>query len=333
VQKLFNLESFQLQKKVLVFSVFQFCLKILAWYLTTSLAILTDGLESIINIIGSVAGLAALWFAMLPKDKNHPYGHGKIEFLSASFEGFLIAITGVVIFYKSYQSLGTPKPIDQMDIGLVLVAISGSLNYFGGKYCVNRGKIIHSQQLMATGRHLIADAVSTLFMFGGLILLFFTQWWILDNLLAMAFCIFLFITGYGIIRDAVGGILDEADDELLKTVIEHLEAARVDNWVDLHNLRIIKYGSTLHLDCHLTVPWYFNVHEAHAAVELLEMAVKQHFGTSVELFVHTDGCLPYSCAICTKAGCQHRQQAFDHRVIWNLDNISKNSKHNKNVII
>ncbi|MBK7007447.1 MAG: cation diffusion facilitator family transporter [Saprospiraceae bacterium] len=166
------MESFQLQKKVLAFSIFQFLLKILAWYLTASLAILTDGLESIINIIGSVAGLAALWFAMLPKDKNHPYGHGKIEFLSASFEGFLIAVTGVVIFYKSYQSLGTPKPVEKMDIGLVLVAISGSLNYFGGKYCVNRGKIIHSQQLMATGRHLIADAVSTLFMFGGLILLF-----------------------------------------------------------------------------------------------------------------------------------------------------------------
>ncbi len=325
------MESFKIQQKVLAFSVFQFFLKMLAWYLTGSLAILTDGLESIINIVGSVAGLAALWYAMLPKDKNHPYGHGKIEFLSASFEGFLIAISGIIIFYESYHTLGNPRPVNKMDLGLVLVAISGGLNYFAGIYSINRGKNIGSQQLIATGKHLRADAYSTLAMFGGLIVLFFTHWWLLDNLLAMAFCVFLVYTGYTILRDALGGILDEADEALLKQVILYLENHRRENWVDLHNLRIIKYGSLLHLDCHLTVPWYFNVHEAHNEVEALESAVRAHFGSTVELFVHTDGCLPYSCAICSKMDCSERKQAFKAKVSWDLENISRNEKHGKNI--
>ena len=323
------MESFQIQKKVLAFSVFQFLLKMLSCYLTGSLAILTDGLESIINIIGSIAGLAALWYAMLPKDRNHPYGHGKIEFLSASFEGMLIAITGVIIFYQSYLSLGNPKPVHKLDLGLGLVALSGWLNYYAGVYAMKRGKIVGSQQLVATGKHLRADAYSTLAMFAGLIVLYFSQWWLLDNLIAMLFCLFLVYTGYTILRDAMGGILDEADEALLNDVIASLEAHRRENWVDLHNLRIIKYGSLLHLDCHLTVPWYFNVHQAHNEVEALEGAVKDHFGTVVELFVHTDGCLPYSCAICSKTACNERKQDFAGSLTWNLENISKNEKHGK----
>jgi cation diffusion facilitator family transporter len=323
------LESFQIQKKVLAFSVFQFLLKMLAWYLTGSLAILTDGLESIINIVGSIAGLAALWYAMLPKDRNHPYGHGKIEFLSASFEGMLIAVTGVIIFYQSYLSLGNPKPVHKLDMGIGLVALSGWLNYYAGVFSIKRGNAIGSQQLVATGKHLRADAYSTLAMFAGLIVLYFSQWWLLDNLIAMLFCLFLVYTGYTILRDAMGGILDEADEALLNDVIASLETHRRENWVDLHNLRIIKYGSLLHLDCHLTVPWYFNVHQAHTEVEALEGAVKDHFGTVVELFVHTDGCLPYSCAICSKAACNERKQDFAGRLTWNLENISKNEKHGK----
>ena len=104
------------------------------------------------------------------------------------------------------------------------------------------------------------------------------------------------------------------------------------NWIDLHNLRIIKYGATLHLDCHLTVPWYFNVHEAHDEIDALSKLVKEKFGESMELFVHSDGCLDFSCAVCQKQDCKERKQSFIRRVEWNMENVVSNKKHSVSTV-
>jgi hypothetical protein len=103
--------------------------------------------------------------------------------------------------------------------------------------------------------------------------------------------------------------------------------AREENWTDLHNLRIIKYGGTLHLDCHLTVPWYLNVHQAHLEIDTLDKLVKDNFGESVELFVHTDGCLDFSCKICSKSDCSVRKHDYIKTIDWTVENISSNNKH------
>jgi divalent metal cation (Fe/Co/Zn/Cd) transporter len=121
--------------------------------------------------------------------------------------------------------------------------------------------------------------------------------------------------------------MDEADDSLLKKVVEKLQTSRRENWVDLHNLRIIKYGSTLHMDCHLTIPWYFNIHEGHKEVSALDNVIKNNFGDSVELAVHTDGCLDFSCKICSKQNCPERKFDFVKQIEWNIANVSKNEKH------
>jgi len=121
--------------------------------------------------------------------------------------------------------------------------------------------------------------------------------------------------------------MDEADTTLLKKMVETLNANRRANWIDLHNLRIIKYGSTIHLDCHLTVPWYLNVHEAHKEIDELSNLVKNEYGETVELFVHSDGCLDFSCKICTKTDCHVRKHAFEKKVEWTMENISSNQKH------
>ena len=121
--------------------------------------------------------------------------------------------------------------------------------------------------------------------------------------------------------------MDEADEELLKKMVIMLNGNRKQNWIDLHNLRIIKYGGTLHLDCHLTVPWYLNVHEAHTEIDELSTLVKKEFGESMELFVHSDGCLDFSCAICTKTECTVRKHWFEKKVEWTMANISSNNKH------
>jgi divalent metal cation (Fe/Co/Zn/Cd) transporter len=135
------------------------------------------------------------------------------------------------------------------------------------------------------------------------------------------------ITGYKIIRTSVAGIMDEADIELLRNMVVLLNKDRTINWIDLHNLRIIKYGPTLHLDCHLTVPWFFNVHEAHKEIDALSGLVREHYGESVELFVHSDGCLDFSCRICAKNDCPVRQHAFEKKIEWTMENISSNHKH------
>lgn len=121
--------------------------------------------------------------------------------------------------------------------------------------------------------------------------------------------------------------MDEADTALLNKMVQMLNASRKENWIDLHNLRIIKYGSRIHLDCHLTVPWYLNVHEAHKEIDALSDLVKKEYGETVELFVHSDGCLDFSCKICTKTDCTVRQHDFEKKVEWTMGNISSNKKH------
>jgi divalent metal cation (Fe/Co/Zn/Cd) transporter len=121
--------------------------------------------------------------------------------------------------------------------------------------------------------------------------------------------------------------MDEADIELLKKIVEVLNKNKRENWVDLHNLRVIKYGAVLHIDCHLTVPWYLNVNEAHDEVDALSSLVRKEFGESVELFVHVDGCLPFSCKVCNKQYCNVRKHNFEKRIDWTLENVLQNKKH------
>ena len=149
-------------------------------------------------------------------------------------------------------------------------------------------------------------------------------------MVAILFALFIIYTGYTILRSSVAGIMDEADMALLEKLVQTLNANRRPNWIDLHNLRIIKYGSRLHLDCHLTVPWYLNVHEAHREIDALSNLVKNEFGESVELFVHSDGCLDFSCRICTLADCTVRKHAFEKKIDWTMENILSNNKHRLN---
>jgi divalent metal cation (Fe/Co/Zn/Cd) transporter len=134
-------------------------------------------------------------------------------------------------------------------------------------------------------------------------------------------------TGYKIIRSSIAGIMDEADEELLHKIIVKLNDNKKVNWIDLHNLRIIKYGSVLHLDAHLTVPWYFDVLQAHKEIDELSELLRNTFGDSLEIFVHTDACNTLSCAICEKANCTERKNEMVKRILWNKENISLNEKH------
>lgn len=320
-------QNYNFQKIVAITGIVLFLIKLAAWYITNSVAILTDALESTINVISGFIGLYSLYLSSLPKDQNHPYGHGKAEFVSAAIEGALISVAGIVIIYEAINNLKHPHPIAQLDYGIILVGLTALINYLIGFFAIKKGKANNSLALIASGKHLQSDTYSTLGIIAGLILLSATRIIWLDSVVALLFAVIIMVTGYKIIRNSIAGIMDEADDELLKKVVDLLQKSRRENWVDLHNLRIIKYGSTIHLDCHITVPWYLNVHEAHIEVNSLEQLVKSHFGSSVELFVHTDGCLDFSCKICTKTNCPVRKREFIKKINWTVENISSNTKH------
>jgi cation diffusion facilitator family transporter len=320
-------QNFRVQLWITILSVVLFLTKIIAYQFTHSLAILTDALESIVNMIAGFIGLYSLYVAAKPRDIDHPYGHGKAEFVSAAVEGGLIVAAGVMIIYQTILNFVEANPIQKLDTGLLLIGITAAVNFLAGTFCLNIGKRNNSLALQASGKHLQVDTYSTLGIIAGLVIMLVTKLYWLDKLIALGMSVLVIYNGYRIIRSSLAGIMDEADMKLLNHLITVLNENRRPNWIDLHNLRVIKYGALLHVDCHLTVPWYLNIHEAHLEIDKLSELIKKEFGDMIELFVHTDGCLPFSCTICTKNDCSVRQQPMKARLEWTLQDIISNKKH------
>ena len=321
------LYNLKIQKRIAAVSIILLLVKVTAWFITGSVAILTDALESIVNVVAGLVGVYSLYVSAKPQDRDHPYGHGKAEFISAAMEGFMITIAAVLIIYEAINNLLHPHQIKKLDYGIYLVAITGIINYTCAVICINTGKKNNSLALIASGKHLQTDTWSTIGIVAGLVLIYITKLSWLDSVIAILFALIIIYTGYKILRSSFAGIMDEADVKLLKKMVEMLNANRRENWIDLHNLRIIKYGSRIHLDCHLTVPWYLNVNEAHEEIDALSGLVKKEYGESVELFVHSDGCMDFSCPICTKKNCAVRKHDFEKKIEWTIENILSNHKH------
>lgn len=321
------LYNLKIQKRIALVSILLLLVKTVAWFITGSVAILTDAFESIVNVVAGLIGVYSLYISAKPRDRDHPYGHGKAEFISAAIEGSMITFAGLFIIYKAINNLIQPHVIKELDYGIILVAFTGLVNYIAGAVCIKTGKRNNSLALISSGRHLQTDTWSTVGIVIGLVLILITDLLWLDSAIAILFALIILFTGYKILRSSVAGIMDEADTKLLKKMVQMLNANRRENWIDLHNLRIIKYGSRIHLDCHLTVPWYLNVHEAHREIDALSNLVKKEYGESVELFVHSDGCLNFSCSICTKTNCDVRKHAFEKKIEWTIENIASNNKH------
>jgi len=320
-------QNLRLQKIITAVGIGLFITKLIAWWLTGSVAILTDALESTVNVVAGLIGVYSLYVSAKPIDKDHPYGHGKAEFISAAVEGTLITVAGIIIVYEAINNLLHPHTIQQLDYGIMLVGATAIINYIAGAICIKAGKKNNSLVLISSGKHLQTDTYSTLGIIIGLILLYFFKYTWIDSAVAMLFAFIIMFTGYKIVRTSIAGIMDEADETLIGKMVVLLNANRRDNWIDLHNLRIIQYGSRLHVDCHLTLPWYLNMHEAHAEIDELTGLVAREFGKSIEFFVHTDGCLDFSCSICSKQDCNVRKHPFEKRVEWTVENIISNQKH------
>lgn len=317
----------RLQGLVLAAGVGLMAIKFIAWRLTHSNTILSDALESIVNVVAGAFALYSLILSAKPRDREHPYGHGKVEFISAGIEGGLVVVAGGLIIWRAVAALLAQQHLHALDTGILLTGIAGGLNLLMGLALQRRGRQARSITMEASGTHLLSDAWSTAAMLVGLVLIRITGLLWLDQLFAILFALYIIITGLRIFRRSVAGIMDEADLDLASEVIAELQQARRPQWVDLHNFRMIKYGPVLHIDCHVTLPWYWTLEQAHDEIAEIERLVNAREGRQVELFIHMDPCVPASCGICALADCPHRQAPEARRIVWDLHTVLSNAKH------
>ncbi len=320
-------QNLRIQYFVTALTIVVFILKVVTYVITHSLSILSDTLESVVNILATLVGSYSLWVASKPKDKDHPYGHGKAEFISAAFQGSLIVGIGCLIIYKAIDSFIHPVTLHQLYNGFSLLVFIAIINLVAALSLHYVGKKNKSLAILSSSKLFKIDFFTTAAIAVGILLLLLTGYEKIDTFIAILLGIYVIYDGYIIVRQSFAGIMDEADMELLEQVIAEINASRNAKWIDLHNLRVIKYGILLHIDCHLTVPWYFNVNEAHEAVDDFTRLIKNKFGESVEFYIHTDGCMSFSCPICTIENCEKRNAAFEKKLDWNLENVLRDSKH------
>ena len=302
-------------------------IKFTAYYLTQSNAVLSDALESIINVIASGFAFYSIYLSGLPSDPNHPYGHGKIEYFSSGFEGALIVIAGIVIVIEAIQRLLMPQPVAHLEWGFGLLLLTVVANAVLGYYLQKVGKETQSEALIADGKHLITDSFSSVVVLLGLILISLTGLESIDSIASLLLSVIIFYNGYVLIRRSVSALMDEADPKLLDDVVKTIKTNKRDHWIDVHNLRLQRYGSDLHVDCHLTLPYYWDLRQVHDAVHEFEETLKDSAVGGVEIFIHSDPCLPECCHYCRLKNCSVREAAYSHEVDWNVQNLSKNQKH------
>lgn len=301
--------------------------KFFAYLLTDSNFILTDALESIVNVVASSFAFFSIYLSAQPKDINHPYGHGKVEFFSVFIEGALVTIAGIGIIVKAGFNIFHPHPIHAIMLGAGIIGVTGVINGLLGWYLIRKGKELDSITIDADGRHLITDMITSAGLIVGLALIYFTKIDVLDNVLSIVVGVFIVFTGYKLTRKSIAGLMDETDFKVVEHIIKTLNDKRKEEWIDIHNLRTQKYGNELHIDCHMTLPNYFDLNKVHNEVKLVEYLIKTEVSIKTELFIHTDPCVPACCHYCRMPNCPIRSEAKSIDIEWTMDNVTRNKMH------
>ncbi|HZX59835.1 MAG TPA: cation diffusion facilitator family transporter [Mucilaginibacter sp.] len=297
-----------------------------AYLLTASNFVLTDAAESIVNVLASSFAFFSIYLASQPRDENHPYGHGKVEYFSVFIEGTLIGIAAVVIIFKSVYAIFYPTRIHDLLTGAMIIGATGIVNGALGYYMVTKGKSLRSITVEADGRHLTADMFTSVGLVVGLLLIHFTKIEWLDSALSILVAMYILYSSYKLVRKSVSGLMDEADFGVVNEVVMVLNERRRESWIDIHNFRAQKYGNDLHIDCHLTLPNYFDLNQVHTEVKLVDELINREV-TKTELFIHTDPCLPDCCYYCNMPNCPIRSEPKREDITWTMEKVIRNKKH------
>jgi cation diffusion facilitator family transporter len=302
-------------------------IKFIAFRLTGSAAILSDALESIINVVAAAFALTSILIAAKSPDPTHPYGHGKIEYFSAGFEGALIILAALGIFYKAWPRLLHPQAIPKLEVGLLLILGAALVNLILGMALIMVGRRTRSIVLIADGKHVLTDVFTTAGVLIGLVGVKLTGWNWLDGAVATLVGLNILVTGTRLVSQAASGLMDRSDPELLEEICGVIAAHRRDMWIDIHQLRARRAGAHVFMDFHLILPRDLSLEESHAEVKKLEKILSDYFAGQADILIHADPCMEPECPICGHDPCVHRHAATTMQRLWRSDTLTCNGPH------
>lgn len=271
-------------------AVFVLVLKGIAWILTGSVALYSDAMESVVNVVAAGAAWAALRYASRSPDENHPYGHTKVEYLSAVLEGVLIALAAFAILREAIPRFVVPRPADLAGPGIAASVAASALNAALSWFLVRSGRAHRSPALVADGRHVFSDVVTSLGVLIGIGLAWATGFWILDPILAGVVALYILWLGSRLIRGSVAGLMDEGlDPATLEGLRRRLESS-MEGAIEIHDLKTRQAGWTTFVEFHLIVPARMSVEDAHRICDRLEEAVEREVpGAETAIHVEPEG--------------------------------------------
>lgn len=262
-------------------------LKFAAYWLTGSVALYSDALESIVNVAAAVAALVAIRLSAKPADRNHPYGHHKAEYFSAVIEGVLIIVAALSIARAAYDAIVTPHDPNFTLLGIGVNAAASVINGIWAAVLIRQGRTRRSPALAADGRHLLTDVVSSVGVLAGVGLAALTGYVLLDPVLALFVAANILWSGWVLVKSSVGGLMDEAvAPEALET-IRILISANAEGAIEAHDLRTRQAGRVTFIDFHLVVPGELSVLDAHAICDRIEAALRAEVGEAV-ITIHVE---------------------------------------------
>lgn len=289
-------------------------LKYYAYLVSGSTALLSDAIESVVNVVAAVFALGAVIFADKPADREHPYGHGKIEHFSAAFEGGLIALAAVMIWWEAISALhtywnGTFKH-GNLGQGLLINLIGGSLNGVLGVFLLMMGKRQRSRAIEADGHHVLSDFWTTLGIAGGLLMVKLTGILWLDPVMAMVVGTLLAVTGFKLVHSSSQALLDMEDPGLVDNLVQVINRVRPAEVIALHELRTLRNGRYTHVDIHLVIPEFMKINEGHDLADRFGKQVIAEATLEGELHTHVDPCERSWCSGCAVDPCPIRKEAL-----------------------
>jgi cation diffusion facilitator family transporter len=302
----------------LVVGVSMLVMKTAAYALTHSAAILSDAMESVVHVVATSMAFYSVVVSHRPADDSHPFGHGKVEFFSAGVEGMLIVIAGVAIIFESVRGMIFGRELVALDVGLLITLAASVINLLLGLYLIRRGKATSSLTLVADGKHVLTDSYTSFAVVGGIGAVLLTGWEVLDPLVAIGVAFNIFLSGYHLVRVSIGGLMDESDQSTLERVVATIRKNRTPAWIALRSLRVMRSGRLHHVNFHLTIPFYWNVREAHVFEHEVSDTIASGLDNHAQVLVHLDPCKPSDCPSCAVHPCSERKQPLEKTPQWDI---------------
>jgi cation diffusion facilitator family transporter len=313
--------NIQIKKRAAIISLLigigMFVFKLAAFLITGSAAIFSDAAESVVHVMATGMALFSIILSSKPADDSHPYGHGNVEYFSAGIEGLLILIAAVYIIFESILSIIQGPKLQQLGIGAVIITVASIVNLLLGNYLIRTGKKTDSLTLVADGKHVLTDSITSFGVIAAVILVMITDIFILDPIIAILVALNILFTGWKLIRESVGGLMNEANPATFKKLSDTLIHIKKNYWIDVHELRFWQSGDKVFIDFHLILPYYFNIKQTHIEENLIESELQKDF-SNADLKIHFDYCIPELCKFCGYDECKVRGENKSESFNWNV---------------